>query len=71
MANGNDQTKDAKAFCKQVELEIKVRNAIAEIAKKLNRPNLSAKQGQKYAKLLRKAYEHLETVEKAIKGKST
>ena len=65
-----DPTETAKAFCDNMELETRVRKAIDEIAKKLNRSNLSAKEGQEYAELLKKAYEHLETVEKALIGKS-
>jgi hypothetical protein len=61
---------DAKQFCDNMDLENRVRNAIAEIAKKLNRSNLSSEDGIQYAELLKKAYEHLQTVEKALKGES-
>ena len=41
-----EDIKKAAAFCKAVELENKVREAIAEILKKLNRSNLPIQIGR-------------------------
>jgi hypothetical protein len=57
---------DARTFCDKMELENRVRNAIAAITAKLIRSNLSAEEGERRAKSLVKAYGLLKRVEEEL-----
>ncbi len=55
--------KEIEDFCKERELEKRLRDVIDGITAKLNRTNLSADDGKRYAERLGKAYEKLKYCE--------
>lgn len=55
--------KAAEELCKAKELEEKLRGVVAGITAKLNRSNLSAKEGVRQAEYLVEAYKRLEPFE--------
>ena len=63
MAKKKRAIKKAKKFCTARKAEKALRDAIADITAKLNRSNLLADGGKRYAKLLAKAYKILNDLE--------
>jgi hypothetical protein len=53
----------ANKFCEARKAEKDIREFIADITAKLSRANLSAEQGEKYAKRLVEAFQHLRPLE--------
>ncbi len=62
---GKDKTRDQEGeeFCAARKAEKELRDAIADITAKLNRSNLLADGGKRYAKLLAKEYKILKDLE--------
>ena len=65
MAKIKRAIKKAKKFCAARKAEKELRDAIADITAKLNRSNLLADGGKRYAKSLVQAYQLLKDFEKA------
>ena len=60
---GKKAIKMANKFCEAMASEKRLRDAIAQITAKLNRCDLSARQGKRNAKRLMKAYRRLKPLE--------
>jgi hypothetical protein len=64
MAEKRDEAiEKAQKFCDARKVEKDLREYIADIVAKLNRSNLSADDGKKYADLLVEAFNHLKGLE--------
>jgi hypothetical protein len=62
----DDAIGKARKFCDDMKVEKELREVITGIVGKLNRSNLSAGEGEKLARSLVKAYEHLKNVLKEL-----